>query len=164
MKDNFDHDSAFLSRNKLDDTYLYSCMNAFGVFSQSMKKFLKNLLQSRISKKRKPVTFMVGEWRKIVKYNHDGPQSHLCDAFCFCMTSILSTQHHSSVVTNFTSCGYPTLSIVCHCEHNRVILLDQISEIAAILLLIIMGIQILLLYEICRTLGWSKSHNTRFEN
>ena len=106
-------------------------MNAFGVFSWSMKKFLKNLLRNRISKKRKPVTFMVGEWRKIVKYNHDGPQSHLCDAFCFCMTSILSTQHHSSVVTNFTSCGYPTLSIVCHCEHNRVILLDQISEIAA---------------------------------
>ena len=128
-----------------------------------MKKFHKNLLRSQISK-RKPVTFMGGEWRKIVKYNHDGPQSHLCDAFCFCMTSILSTQHHSSVVTNFTSCGYPTLSIVCHCEHNRVILLDQISEIAAILILIIMGIQILLLYEICRTLGWSKSHNTRFEN
>ena len=127
-----------------------------------MKKFHKNLLRSQISK-RKPVTFMGGEWRKIVKYNHDGPQSHLCDAFCFCMTSILSTQHHSSVVTNFTSCGYPTLSIVCHCEHNRVILLDQISEIAAILL-IIMEIQTFLLYEICRTLGWSKSPNTRFEN
>ena len=106
MKDYFDHDFAFLSRDKLGGTYLYSCMNAFGVFSQSMKKFLKNLLRSRISKKRKPVTFMVGEWRKIVKYNHDGPQSHLCDAFCFCMTSILSTQH--SVVTS------PPVALQCY--------------------------------------------------
>ena len=58
-------------------------MNAFGVFSWSMKKYLKNLLRNRISKKRKPVTFMVGEWRKIVKYNHDGPKVICVMPFAF---------------------------------------------------------------------------------
>ena len=110
-------------------------MDVLGVWSWRMKKFHKNLLRSegcfevKSARSANLSLSWVENGEKSWNITMMAPKVICVMPFAFVWHPFY--QHNTAQCCNFTSCGSPMLSIVCHCEHNRVILLDQISEIAA---------------------------------